>query len=110
MPLPHTLSICRKCVRSGAAAVAGALGRCVARGRVPYASGRLRAQPRSPRGERMMQAEATIQPVVSVEDLHVSFVMRDATVAAVNGVSFELGAGQVLGILGESGSGKSVTL
>ena len=50
------------------------------------------------------------QPVVSVEDLHVRFVMRDATVAAVNGVSFDLEAGKVLGILGESGSGKSVTL
>ncbi|MEZ0305892.1 MAG: ATP-binding cassette domain-containing protein, partial [Hyphomicrobiaceae bacterium] len=55
-------------------------------------------------------AVATKRPVVSVEDLYVSFVMRDATVAAVNGVSFELAAGQVLGILGESGSGKSVTL
>ena len=58
----------------------------------------------------MTQAEVAKQPVVLVENLHVRFVMRDATVAAVNGVSFTLEAGQVLGILGESGSGKSVTL
>jgi peptide/nickel transport system ATP-binding protein len=58
----------------------------------------------------MTQAEVAKQPVVSVENLHVRFVMRDAIVAAVNGVSFTLEAGQVLGILGESGSGKSVTL
>ena len=50
--------------------------------------------------------ESTKRPVVSVEDLYVSFVMRDATVAAVNGVSFELAAGQVLGILGEFGLGQ----
>ena len=49
-------------------------------------------------------------PVVSVEDLHVRFVTPEATVHAVTGVRFALEAGRVLGILGESGSGKSVTL
>jgi peptide/nickel transport system ATP-binding protein len=48
--------------------------------------------------------------VVEVEDLEVAFVGREATVRAVNGVSFTVEAGEVLCILGESGSGKSVTL
>ena len=51
-----------------------------------------------------------VKPLVTVEDLSVRFVSRDATVNAVNGVSFTLARGEVLGILGESGSGKSVTL
>jgi peptide/nickel transport system ATP-binding protein len=50
------------------------------------------------------------QPLVEVEDLTVRFVSRDATVHAVNGVSFSVRPGEVLCILGESGSGKSVTL
>lgn len=49
-------------------------------------------------------------PIVSVRDLHVRFRTEDAEVHAVNGIGFDLAAGEVLGILGESGSGKSVTL
>lgn len=57
------------------------------------------------------QGPPLMQPVVSVSDLNVRFVGRhNATVYAVNGISFELGKGEVLGILGESGSGKTVTL
>ena len=50
------------------------------------------------------------QPLVEVHDLTVRFENNDAAIHAVNGVSFNLGRGEVLGILGESGSGKSVTL
>ncbi len=50
------------------------------------------------------------EPAIEVADLRVRFRQRERTVHAVNGVSFSLGRGEVLGILGESGSGKSVTL
>jgi peptide/nickel transport system ATP-binding protein len=49
-------------------------------------------------------------PLVAVNDLHVEFTTRDGIVKAVNGISFSLEPGRVLTILGESGSGKSVTL
>jgi peptide/nickel transport system ATP-binding protein len=48
--------------------------------------------------------------LLSVRDLGVEFPTRDGLVRAVNAVSFELRPGQVLALLGESGSGKSVTL
>jgi peptide/nickel transport system ATP-binding protein len=47
---------------------------------------------------------------VRVRDLSVRFVSREATVRAVNGVSFDLARGQVLCVIGESGSGKSVMM
>lgn len=49
-------------------------------------------------------------PVLRVDDLTVRFRRRGMDVAAVNGVSFSLARGETLTILGESGSGKSVSL
>jgi oligopeptide/dipeptide ABC transporter ATP-binding protein len=50
------------------------------------------------------------QPLLSVRNLKTYFNLDEGTVKAVDGVSFEVNSGQVVGIVGESGCGKSVTI
>ncbi|AWW37759.1 ABC transporter ATP-binding protein [Streptomyces cadmiisoli] len=47
--------------------------------------------------------------LLDVRDLHVEFRTRDGVARAVNGVTYGVDAGETLAVLGESGSGKSVT-
>jgi len=50
-----------------------------------------------------------VSPLLEVRDLQTHFFTRDGVVRAVDGVSFDLTRGETLGIVGESGCGKSVT-
>ncbi len=47
--------------------------------------------------------------LLRVEDLRIAFATRRGTVTAVDGVSFVIAEGEVLGVVGESGAGKSLT-
>jgi oligopeptide transport system ATP-binding protein len=50
-----------------------------------------------------------VPPLLSVRDLRTQFSTREGAVRAVDGVSFDVEQGRTLGIVGESGCGKSVT-
>ena len=49
------------------------------------------------------------QPLLAVKQLKTYFYTEDGIVRAVDGVDFEVYPGEVLGLVGESGCGKSVT-
>jgi oligopeptide/dipeptide ABC transporter ATP-binding protein len=57
-------------------------------------------RPRKPRGER---------PLLEVKGLRTSFYTSDGVVRAVDGIDFHVDRGEIMGLVGESGCGKSVT-
>ena len=67
---------------------------------------------------RCVQSETSVGPalvstshasLLEISDLKVEFPTRRGTLVAVNGVSFNIESGEVLGLVGESGAGKSMT-
>src|SRR5690625_5215648 len=50
-----------------------------------------------------------MRPLLEVKDLKVEFPTRRGVLTALNGVSFHINRGEVLGVVGESGAGKSLT-
>ncbi|MGV6873806.1 ABC transporter ATP-binding protein [Pseudochelatococcus sp. B33] len=60
-------------------------------------------------GQASSPSTADGAPLLSVEDLKTYFFTREGVAKAVDGVSYSVGRGETLGVVGESGCGKSVT-
>ena len=57
----------------------------------------------------MTETARSVGPLLEIKGLKTHFFTQDGTVKAVDGVTFEIGHGQTLGVVGESGCGKSIT-
>jgi oligopeptide/dipeptide ABC transporter ATP-binding protein len=66
-------------------------------------------QPGRPGAEAARRREAPGDPLLEVENLRTHFFTADGVVRAVDGVSYTVRSGETLGVVGESGCGKSVT-
>ncbi|WP_281683860.1 ABC transporter ATP-binding protein [Thalassobaculum salexigens] len=56
-----------------------------------------------------MSGDSARQPVLSVRNLRVEFPTRHGVLTAIDDISFDVAPGEVLGVVGESGAGKSIT-
>ncbi|TMC65305.1 MAG: ABC transporter ATP-binding protein, partial [Chloroflexi bacterium] len=62
-----------------------------------------------PAAARRRPRERSEQPLLEVKGLRTSFHTRDGIVRAVDGIDFDVRRGEIMGLVGESGCGKSVT-
>jgi oligopeptide/dipeptide ABC transporter ATP-binding protein len=62
-----------------------------------------------PASRRKRRHERGERPLLEVKGLHTSFYTRDGVVRAVDGIDFHVDRGEIMGLVGESGCGKSVT-
>lgn len=62
-----------------------------------------------PASTRRPKRERGAQPLLEVKGLRTSFYTRDGIVRAVDGIDFHVDRGEIMGLVGESGCGKSVT-
>ena len=66
-------------------------------------------QPAGRLAARRAEPETAMTPVLSVRNLKVEFPTRRGTLTAIDDMSFDIAPGEVLGVVGESGAGKSIT-
>ena len=57
----------------------------------------------------MYQPNSSSQALLSVRNLRIEFPTRHGTLVAVDDISFDIAPGEILGVVGESGAGKSLT-